>query len=109
MDEATQSQYQARATVIKAMGHPTRLFIVHELEHGEQCVCDLQAKIGVDLSTVSRHLAILRQAGIIASRKAGNQVFYNLQCPCVLNFFECVEKVLETNRMKSLTDLRIKE
>jgi len=106
MDTATQTQFESRARVIKAMGHATRLFIVHELETGEQCVCDLQAKIGADLSTVSRHLTVLRQAGIIASRKQGNQVFYHLQCPCVLNFFQCVEKVLETNRDNTIQQLR---
>jgi len=106
VDVTTQNQYQTRAAVIKAMGHATRLFIVHDLEQGEQCVRDLQAKIGADLSTVSRHLAILREAGIIASRKDGNQVFYHLQCPCVLNFFECVEKVLATKRMDIPQQLR---
>jgi len=106
MDTATQTQFESRARVIKAMGHATRLFIVHELEAGEQCVCDLQAKIGADLSTVSRHLTVLCQAGIIARRKQGNQVFYHLQCPCVLNFFQCVEKVLETNRGNTIQQLR---
>ena len=84
MDATMQEQFEVRAMVIKAMGHATRLFMVHELEKGEQCVCDLQAKVGADISTVSRHLTILKQAGIIAGRKQGNQVFYHLQCPCVL-------------------------
>ena len=106
MNDMNQVQFEARAVVIKAMGHATRLFIVHELEHGEQCVRDLQAKVGADLSTVSRHLAVLRNAGIIASRKDGNQVFYRLECPCVLSFFECVEKVLAAKRGETLQQLR---
>ncbi len=97
MNPQLREQFQVRAQVIKAMGHPTRLFIVHELEKGEQCVCDLQAKIQADLSTVSRHLAILRQVGIISSRKQGNQVFYRLECRCVMGFFQCVETVLRKN------------
>jgi len=106
MDATMQEQFEVRAMVIKAMGHATRLFMVHELEKGEQCVCDLQAKVGADISTVSRHLTILKQAGIIAGRKQGNQVFYHLQCPCVLNFFQCVEKVLQVNREKAINQLR---
>lgn len=105
MDPLLKTVYEDRAQVIKAMGHATRLFMVHELEKGEQCVCDLQAKVGADISTVSRHLAILREAGIIASRKEGNQVFYHLQCPCVLNFFQCVEKVLQKNREQAVHEL----
>ncbi len=105
MNPLLQTQFEDRARIIKAMGHATRLFIVHELEAGEQCVCDLQAKIGSDISTVSRHLAVLRQAGIISSRKQGNQVIYRLECPCVLNFFKCVETVLQKNREPAVHEL----
>ena len=105
MNPIIPTHFAARAQIIKAMGHATRLFLVHELEHGEQCVCDLQAKVGSDLSTVSRHLAVLRNAGIIASRKEGNQVFYRLECPCVLSFFECVERVLASKQAESLQQL----
>jgi ArsR family transcriptional regulator len=77
------------------MAHPSRLFIIEELEKGEQCVCDLTAMIGADISTVSKHLSVLKQAGIVLDDKRGNQVFYRLQVPCILNFFGCVESVLE--------------
>jgi ArsR family transcriptional regulator len=87
---------EARARVLKAMAHPTRLFIIEELEKGERCVCDLTEMIGADISTVSKHLSVLRQAGIVLDDKRGNQVFYRLRVPCILNFFGCVESVLET-------------
>jgi len=87
---------QARARVLKAMAHPTRLFIIEELEKTERCVCDLTAMIGADVSTVSKHLSVLKQAGIVFDDKRGNQVFYRLRVPCILNFFGCVESVLET-------------
>jgi DNA-binding transcriptional ArsR family regulator len=90
---------EARAKVLKAMAHPTRLFIIEELERGEQNVCDLTAMIGADISTVSKHLSVLKQAGIVLDDKRGNQVFYRLRVPCILNFFGCVESVLE-NRAK---------
>jgi ArsR family transcriptional regulator len=90
--------YEARALVIKAMAHPTRLFLVEELSSGERCVCDLTAMVGADISTVSKHLSILRNAGIVGVDKRGAQVFYTLKVPCVLNFFTCVESVLESAR-----------
>lgn len=91
----------ARTRVIKALAHPTRLFIVEELEKGERCVCDLTAMIGADISTVSKHLSVLRQAGIVADDKRGNQVFYCLKVRCILNFFGCVESVLNSQRQEA--------
>ncbi|MBE0501881.1 MAG: winged helix-turn-helix transcriptional regulator [Desulfuromonadales bacterium] len=90
-----QSKLSARAKVLKAMAHPSRLFIIEELEKGERCVCDLTEMIGADISTVSKHLSLLKQAGIVIDEKRGNQVFYRLRVPCIINFFGCVEKVLE--------------
>jgi DNA-binding transcriptional ArsR family regulator len=98
MDAKTQAKYEARADILKALAHPTRLFIVDELSrNGERCVCDLTEMIGVDMSTVSRHLALLKSAGIIADEKRGAQVYYHLRVKCVLNFFECVESVMKCN------------
>jgi DNA-binding transcriptional ArsR family regulator len=90
----TRAQMELRARVIKALGHPTRLFIVDELSRGERCVCDLTEKIGADVSTVSKHLSLLKRAGIVLDDKRGVQVFYRLRVPCILNFFGCVEAVL---------------
>jgi ArsR family transcriptional regulator len=80
------------------MAHPTRLFIVEELSSGERCVCDLTEMVGADISTVSKHLSLLKNAGIVEDDKRGTQVFYSLKVPCVLNFFTCVESVLESER-----------
>lgn len=96
MLEQRKAHLDARARVLKAMAHPTRLFIIEELEKKERCVCDLTALIGADVSTVSKHLSVLRQAGIVGDDKRGNQVFYRLRVPCILNFFGCVESVLES-------------
>lgn len=94
MDRKTRSRYEARARIIKAMGHPTRLFIVDELSKQERCVCELTEMVGADISTVSKHLSILRAAGIVLDEKRGNQVFYSLRVPCVLKFFDCVGAVM---------------
>ncbi len=86
---------EARAKVLKALAHPSRLFIIEELEKAERCVCELTEMIGADVSTVSKHLSVLRQAGLVVDDKRGNQVFYRLRMHCILNFFGCVESVLE--------------
>ena len=97
MDSKTKLMYEARAKVVKAMAHPTRLFIVDELSKSERCVCELRDMIGVDISTVSKHLSVLKQAGIVEDDKRGLQVWYNLRVPCILKFFGCVEDVLRAN------------
>ncbi len=103
MDDTTYARLIARAEIIKAMAHPTRLFIVEELAKGERCVADLTQMVGSDTSTVSKHLAIMKGVGILKSEKRGAQVYYALRVPCVLNFFGCVEAVIKSSaeeRMK---------
>ena len=97
MDKKTQALFEARAKVIKAMAHPTRLFMVDQLSKSERCVCELTDMIGADTSTVSKHLSILKTAGIVSMEKRGAQVFYQLRVPCILNFFGCVEGVLKSS------------
>jgi ArsR family transcriptional regulator len=90
------SRYESRVRVVKAMAHPTRMFIVDELSRvGERCVCDLTEMVGADISTVSKHLSLLKNAGLVADEKRGNQVYYRSRVPCILDFFRCIESVLE--------------
>jgi ArsR family transcriptional regulator len=102
MDSKTQAKFELRAKILKAMGHPTRLFIVDELSKGEKCVCELTEMIGSDMSTVSKHLSVLKNAGIVRDDKRGLQVFYTLKITCVLNFFSCVENVLKSSAKEQM-------
>ena len=61
MDPDSKARYEARANIMKAMAHPSRLFILDELSKGERCVCELTEMIGADVSTVSKHLSLLRK------------------------------------------------
>ena len=97
MDAKTSARFEARAGIIKAIAHPTRLFIVDELARGERCVCELTEMVGADTSTVSKHLSLLKNAGIVQDDKRGTQVFYRLTMPCVLRFLDCVETILRDN------------
>ncbi len=98
--------YEARAEIVKALAHPTRLMMVEELGRGERCVCELRALADADMSTVSKHLAILRSAGIVAYDKRGLKVFYRLCCPCLTGFITCVEAVLLSHAKKKMSVAR---
>jgi DNA-binding transcriptional ArsR family regulator len=87
-------KYEARAEILKAMGHPSRLRMLDALQAGELCVGALQDLVGFDLSTISRHLSVMRAAGLLSARRDGNQIFYALRVPCVLKTFGCIDAVL---------------
>jgi len=79
--------------IFQALASDARLCIVRELsEEGEKCVCDLVGCCGLGWSTVSHHLSILREAGVVADEKRGKQVFYRLILPCVTGFIRCLEE-----------------
>ncbi len=92
-----------QAEVFKALGHPGRMAIVHALGNGEVCACELAAVAGVGASTASRHLGVLRQAGVIADERRGQQIFYRLACPCVLTFAQCLDRVAAGDENVKLT------
>ena len=102
MEEKAKLKAEARAEVLKALAHPTRIYIVEVLSsEGPQCVCDLTDRIGVDTSTVSRHLSLLKNAGILTDRKEGTTVFYSLACDCISDFMMGLENVLHARRRRS--------
>lgn len=93
MDRKTQARFEARTRIIKALAHPSRLFMAQELVGGEQCVCKLTEKVGADISTVSKHLAVLKAAGIVEDEKRGMQVYYKLTDSEVSRFIRDVDVV----------------
>ncbi len=98
-------QYEARADIIKALAHPSRLFIVEELQKQDRNVGELTEMIGADASTVSKHLSILKNVGIVSDAKKGTTVYYHLETPCILNFISCVEDVLESKTQNQINVL----
>jgi ArsR family transcriptional regulator len=98
MNLASRARYEARAKIAKALSHPTRLMFLDALKQkGEICVCDLTELAGADQSTVSKHLAILRDAGLVGVRKDKSMSFYSVKCHCLDGFFGCIESVLNEN------------
>ena len=79
---------------LKALAHPVRLALVEELGRGERCVAQLHDLVGLDLSTVSRHLKLLADAGLLQARRDGQKVFYSLAAKCVVDYLECMDALL---------------
>ncbi len=92
-----------RTKIIKALAHPSRLCMVEELSKKEKCVYDLTDIVCADISTVSKHLAILKKAGIVECEKKGLQVSYRLKMKCVGKFLECVNGMDALNRKAKKT------
>ncbi|GAB4248392.1 ArsR/SmtB family transcription factor [Deferrisoma sp.] len=77
-----------RAAVLKALGHPTRVAILEILREGEECVCRICPRVGGSQPNTSKHLAILKRAGIVASRQEGTMTFYRVRDPAVFEILD---------------------
>ncbi len=111
MDQKSKARYEAQAGIIKALAHPSRLCIVEELNRKKRCVSELTEMIGADTSTVSKHLGILKNAGLVFAEKKGTTVYYQLRMLCLLDFIHCVESVMEANalgQMETMISCKIK-
>ena len=96
---ADKKLYAARARVFKALGNPSRLVIVDALQDGPKNVNELAKIIGASLATTSRHIASLREAGILAEgERRGNMIFYKLNVACIPDFMRCVTEVMKKKR-----------
>ncbi len=97
MNAKQKARFEAWAAIMKALAHPARLAVVDELSRQNRCVCELAELTKLDMSTMSRHLTVLRHAGVVDSEKHGTQIIYHLRVKCALNFFNCVDSVLRAN------------
>lgn len=89
--------------VFRALGHRARLAIAEELASGERCVADLVDLVGLAWPTVSRHLGVLRAAGVVRDEKRGNQVIYSLALPCVATFTRCLAAAAKGRKVEVRT------
>ncbi len=94
VEQHQQERLKLKAEVFKAMGHPLRLGIIEYLHEGEQCVCDIVEHVGTGMPNVSKHLGVLKKAGIVADRRDGLKIMYRLTMPCAVDFGTCVEGVV---------------
>lgn len=90
------TQAKARADILKALAHPTRVLLLDALSHGDRCVNDLRSLASTSLPTLSRHLDKLKKVGIVTERRAGPKVIHHLACPCILAALGCTLGVLKS-------------
>jgi ArsR family transcriptional regulator len=88
---------ELKASVLKALGQPTRLKILELLRNGERCVCEIFPAIKEEQSNVSRHLALMKSVGILASRKEGQMVHYRVRDPQVFKLLDGVTVLLKAH------------
>ncbi len=96
----TFAEAELRVRIIKAMGHPVRLMVIEFLKGGEQGFSEIFNLFQLDKSTISKHLLVLKESGIVSSRKTGTDMIYRLDVPCITDFFSCVTAVIESNVKK---------
>jgi ArsR family transcriptional regulator len=100
-------RYELRAEMFKALAHPMRIAILEKLKDRPWCVCELAAELGIEKSVASKHLAQLKNAGIIDDERHGTLVEYRLIAPCVLSLSTCAEQVVVDNRRGRLEAVSI--
>ena len=86
-----------KAGVFQALGHPTRIAIVELLRDGELSAGVIQERLGIEQANVSQHLAILRNRQILTNRKEGNQVFYSVRNPVLVEVLDIMRRYFQSN------------
>jgi DNA-binding transcriptional ArsR family regulator len=86
-----------KASIFQALSHPTRIAILELLRDRELSARTIQEKLGIEQANLSQHLAILRSRQIVVNRKDGNQVFYSIRNPVLLEVLDIMRRYFQTN------------
>jgi ArsR family transcriptional regulator len=86
-----------KASIFRALSHPTRIAILEVLREREFSARAIQEKLGVEQANLSQHLAILRSHRIVANRKDGNQVFYSIRNPLLVEVLDIMRRYFQAN------------
>ena len=89
------SREERIAEILKALAHPTRVKIVDYLSKGEKCVKDIWQELEIPQPTVSQHINILKNAGIISFRREGVKTCYRIENPIAIEILELLKKEVE--------------
>jgi ArsR family transcriptional regulator len=93
---------ELKAELFRALSHPARIRILETLANGERSVGEMQPEIGIELSHLSQQLGVLRRAGLVASRKEGQSVYYSVKHPLMTDLLKVAKELL----ISSLTETR---
>jgi len=103
MTEFDRRRLARRAAILKSLAHPSRLLIIEMLEKTPRCVGELTEAIGADITTVSKHLSVLKRAGLVRDEKHGTYNQYTLVCDCVTHMVDCIEEGMDSRSISSST------
>lgn len=98
---------QLISNAFKALGHPTRIQIIKLLGKGELCVCDILPNLNSEQSNTSQHLTVLKNQGIVESRKDGSKVIYSIKNKEVYKMIDLVEAIILRQTEETKTSLTI--
>jgi DNA-binding transcriptional ArsR family regulator len=97
---------QFKAEFFQALAHPTRIAIVEQLRNGELSAGALIERLGVEQASVSQHLGVLRVKNILVNRKAGNQVFYSVRDPLIIEVLDLMRRYFHVHMSEVLATLK---
>jgi DNA-binding transcriptional ArsR family regulator len=101
--------YQLKAEFFKTLGHPARVRILELLGQREHAVAELMTEVGIEATNLSQQLAVLRRAGLVATRREGSSVYYSLTSPQVAELLAVARQILTgvlSGQVELLKDLR---
>ena len=93
MTSSSEFDRQRYAAVGRALADPKRLCVLESLAAGEVSVSDLSTRVGCQVPNMSQHLAVLRAAGLVTTRREGSTVFYRLSDPKVIEAFQLLQSI----------------
>lgn len=93
----SKEKYDMLADILKATAHPVRLYILDTLTDRKLCVKEFADELGFDISTISKHLTMMKKSGLIYDYREGNCVYYKIRCSCVAAFLKASKDILISN------------
>ena len=85
-----------KVKILKGIAHPARISIVEMLADKELCACDIAEQFSLDRTTISKHLTLMRQLGILEDRRDGQNIYYKLKMTCILSILKCIDTAVTT-------------
>ena len=95
-----------KAGIFQALAHPTRVAVVEVLREGEMSAGTLIERLGLEQANASQHLAVLRARQVVVSRKEGNQVFYRVRDPLLLDVLDTLRAYFQKHLVESMAALQ---
>ncbi len=97
---------QFKASIFQALGHPTRIAIIEALREGELAAGVIIERLGIEQANASQHLSILRAKHIVTSRKEGNQVFYAVRDPLLIEVLDIMRRYFQAHVEEAMSMLK---